>query len=631
MKRSLIRVLVAGWILVLLGPGCAGPAVDKEVKGQRPQELRKKPISGLVNPRFETDEAMIAVAELLLSSDPYWVRFGELGWLDDAKLEHKETLTETGPAFARYNVDTLFLTSGLGIPLSESPFEEANRGRLTILREGLIDLPLVNARPIYLEYESGDPHYTEFPRFGDPTQGTVTDAATLRWNPDWFDPTLRPATLGASLVAEVLWARRLLWSPTALASPTEQGGVPLEPGQELPPPAPISDADRTFGVLLAELATHKIHALATRLVYDSATGLLGRVPNGYRPEETGEPYVFLPHGIQESKYLEQEPGIFYEEFEATDTNSHLWDQAMLLWGALEFIEFNDPRGYGGEDPFRESGEFSPQASSTASRQAKALANLIVRNIAGMHFDPDAGSLVSYARAWESGTELRTQDAGLALIAFEKYLSQSWPSEEMKEKVRDIVDAQSRFLLRYQYYDGAFADYIDIESGDAVEPRGFHLETQAYTIRALLIGFRVTGDFHLRRAAWRTYRFLEETLWAPSYKLYRVEDLVAKGQKFNVVTPMRFGSVLGALRDLSLETRDFTVVERLVAYVNGIGRSGLLLSELQATGENYGEEWDFDADGILKPQFAAVPYGLAPVFASQVLVYIASTGDIVPPQ
>ena len=45
----------------------------------------------------------------------------------------------------------------------------------------------------------------------------------------------------------------------------------------------------------------------------------------------------------------------------------------------------------------------------------------------------------------------------------------------------------------------------------------------------------------------------------------------------------------------------------------------------------GEEWDFDQDQILKPQYAGMPFGLAPVFASEVLVYIPSTGDIIPAQ
>jgi hypothetical protein len=196
-------------------------------------------------------------------------------------------------------------------------------------------------------------------------------------------------------------------------------------------------------------------------------------------------------------------------------------------------------------------------------------------------------------------------------------------------VRTFIGDQARFLLDYQYEDGAFADLIEVETGNIAEPRGFQLETQTWTIRGLLAAYHVTGDFRMRRAAWRTFQFLEERLWAPTHKLYRVADVVASGRKYNVFTPGIAASTMGALRELSLETRDFHLVDRLKDYMTGFARSGIILSELQATGENYGDEWDFDGDGILKPQFAAVPYGLAPVFASEVLLYIPFVGDIIP--
>ena len=62
MKPTITRtaLLVVG--LALRGGGCAGPTVDDEVASERPAEPRKKPIAGLVNPRFETDDAMLAAS-----------------------------------------------------------------------------------------------------------------------------------------------------------------------------------------------------------------------------------------------------------------------------------------------------------------------------------------------------------------------------------------------------------------------------------------------------------------------------------------------------------------------------------------------------------------------------------------
>jgi len=672
MNRSLTWLLMMSLLLAPALVGCASrPTADERIKAERPKKPRRKPISGLTNPRFETEDAMIAASELLLTADPFWVRFGELGWLDDARLEHKDMLTETGPAYSRYNIDALLLTSGLGVPLEESPLAEANRARMSLLREAFGSYPLLNPDPIYLEYASGDPHYTQYPRFGNPTAGTVTDGATLRWNTEWFDRALHPATLGSCLTAEILWARRLLWVPPKLAEPegdslpkipsleepadaTEEGAEPsedsegygedeeaaeefvdaidalaesVEPAPE--PPRVVSDEDRALGILLTEMAVHKVQALATRFTIDSASRLLGRVPNGYRPEETGQPFVYFPHTIVETKYLEPGPERSIDPLTVEDDSSHLWDQLMLVSGLLEFIDFNDHQAASEGSPLREFRESNARLYENASKQAKATINLVIRNILLMHHEPDARSLVSYSLPWEKGRVIETRDAAFALLVFERYLAQDWPADELKEQVKPIVEEQCRLLLSKQYYDGAFADSYRLDKKKAGAPRGFHLETQAYAIRGLLSGFRLTGDFQLRRAAWRTYQFLEENLWAPSHDLYRVEDLVAKGQKHNAITPLRLGATIGALRDLSLETRDFSVVERLTEFMRGVTRSGLLLSELQVTGENYGDEWDFDGDSILKPQFAAVPFGLAPVFASEVLVYIASTGDIIP--
>ncbi len=690
MKKPLATIApLEIWLPILLvGPGCSGlyhsifgedePTVDELVLAEREKELRKEPIAGVTNPRFRTDETMIAAAELLLAADPFFARFEELGWLDEG-FDSRERLTRLGPAVSRYNMDHLVLYSGMGAPLTQSPHFNAGLNRRLLDRVGLDDYPVPNTRPLYLEYVSGDPHFVQYPEYGDPDIGLPPDAGTLRWNSAWFDRDLEPGTLGAALLAQTLWAKRLLWaapedgsdSPDAdgdppLGSDSDSGGFGTgeEDGSEEPDPiddpfgelfepiddarTEVDDADRYYALQLLEIAANKIIALATEMAWDPWENRLGGMPETYRPDpDDRNSYVYFPHRIIEKEHYEPENARDLEpdeladhladlppgRFVMLDPKSHLFDQVMLLQALLEFVELADSSRFNASIPLFPNrgsrlGE-PPVFTDTVPAMARRLSESLVRNIVGMHWDKKNQSLVSYAQIGELGRRLRTVDAGLASIALRRFADEPWASETLRDAARHIVGAQGEFLVRFQYRDGAFADTIAVEDGDAAKPRGFQLTSQMYAIRSLLEGYKFTGDFRMRQAAWRTWLFVEETLWAPAHDLYRVEDVVAQGQKHNSLTPLVVGATIGGLRELALASREFDVVERLVDFLRGVERSGLLMAELWPTGEEPGTDWDSDDDSILKPRFAGGDFGTAPVYASEVLVYIPSTGEIIP--
>ncbi len=693
MKRSF---LAASCLLLVILPGCAGiyhsivgkePSLEEQILAERPKELRKKRITGLTDIRFRTDESMIASSVLLASAEPYWRRFEELGWLDDVVAavggsRWRERITELGPAYAQYNIEALFFTSGFGVPLTESPHFDPSVNRRLLLRAGIEDYPIANTRPVYLEYVSGNPHYIQMPDFGDPLVERDMDAATLRWNPDWFDRTIEPATLGASLRAQVLWAQRLLSTETETGSddfgafgevPDTDAADELEAATDGSDPddddffddefdvraeesaedefdrifgatKELTPADRYLGLQLTEMAANKIIEIATRFPYSEFDERLAPLPEDYDPAGwDNAPYFYFPHKIvARSDYEPEDPENFDPDFlpqapyVVQDTRSHLFDQAILLEGLLEFIAFAEPGRFQSSitlfpaiDP-GPRGDSRPVFANTVPLMARRVATAIVRNILTMHWNQKARSLVTYAESRRQGTSIHAKDAGMALVALERFMNEPWIDAKLRENVKAVITAQGQFLMRWQYKDGAFADAIEVSTGDAAEPHGFQLVSQMYAIRGLLVAHRVTGEFRMRQAAWRTYLWADETLWAPAYDLYRVEDLVAGGQKHNRFTPLVVGATVSALRDLSLAMRDFTVVTRLMSFIDGMQTSSLLLSELQATGENFSsDEWDFDEDGILKPQYAGGEYGVAPVFASGVLIYIPSTGDVIP--
>ncbi|GJM45524.1 MAG: hypothetical protein DHS20C21_23660 [Gemmatimonadota bacterium] len=655
LAASLLLLLVAGQGCVTgiyhsVADSLRPPTLDEEVLAEQAPELRKKRIAGLTNPRFTTDEAMLAASELLLTADPFWSRFEELGWADEG-FAYREQLTETGPAYSRYNIDHLMLTSGMGVPLTASPHFNPSLNRRLLLMAGIEDYPIPNTMPTYLEYATGDPHFVQLPNYGDADRGIPPQGETLRWNPDWFDAHLEPATLGAGLKAQILWAKRFLWMDPAdlreeddsTVDPIDDTGADtLEDVFDSIAEAEVTDADRYFGLQFAEMAANKIIALATQLTYETFEDRLIPLPENYEPLGwDDDPFIYFPHQVIERDLFESDDPDFdpdtlpLDVYVVADERSHLDDQAILLDGLLEFIEFSDPNRFTSVLPLfpgmgSVSGAARPIFTNRVPVLARRVAEAIVRNMLGMHWDKNAGSFVTYATATRKGKAVRSRDAGLALVALERFAAERWVSEELRKEVREIVRKQGTFLLEYQYKDGAYADMIDVSSGDAAEPAGFQLTSQMYAIRGLLVAYRITGDFRLRQAAWRTYLYLEKTLWAPAHNLYRVEDLVAMGQKHNVVTPLVLAATLGGLRELALETRDFRVVSRMMDFIDGMEKTGLLLSELQPTGENLSvEDWDFDDDGITKPQFAGGRFGLAPVFSSEVLVYIPSTGDIIP--
>jgi hypothetical protein len=699
------------------------PTLDEQIAKEAPKALRKQPIAGLTNPRFRTDEAMIAASELLLSADPFWARFEELGWLDEG-FDYRDRLIETGPAYSRYNVENLVLFAGMGVSLEESPHFDPAFDRRLLERAGIDDVPIPSTQPLYLEYASGDPHYVQYPDFGDPDRGTPPNAATLRWNPSWFDRTIEPATYGSALRAQVLWAKRLLWElppmpmpelaevaattddedrlddPTsefevadseaieadeadgetgeaeAEAAEAGEAAESDEPEEDLgeeagsdetetderqeteepekfddpfgdlfetePIEEDITGEDRYHGLKLLEMAANKIIAIHTELAWSVDEERLGGLPSPYRPGgDAQEPLVYFPHKIIEREHFEpKDPDNFDPltippgRFVLIDERSYLYDQAILLEAMLEFVEIADPKRFPSSIALFPNGVTTverPIFADTVPAMARQIAEAIVRNIVEMHWDRHSKSLVSYATATRRGRNIRPVDAGLALIALERYRSEPWANPALVEAADAIISAQGAFLVKYQYKDGAFADNISAATGDSKKPSGFHLTSQMYAIRALLASYSVTGDFRMRQAAWRTYQMVEKVLWSPAYDLYRVEDVVARGRKYNVVTPLVLGSTVGALRELALATRDFDVVERMVRFLRGIERSGLLLSETWKTGENPSDDWDSDDDRILKPRFAGGTYGLAPVYASEILVYIPSTGEIIPPR
>lgn len=109
---------------------------------------------------------------------------------------------EEGYWYSRYNMGNLAMLSGLG----ETFMPEAAMIDAMVKMadanpdDGDTAMPPMNAALLVSVYASGDPHYVQ--------AIDMNDFGTQHWNPDTFDKTVTPRTLGWLIIKEVEWAKQ---------------------------------------------------------------------------------------------------------------------------------------------------------------------------------------------------------------------------------------------------------------------------------------------------------------------------------------------------------------------------------------------------------------------------------------
>ena len=248
--------------------------------------------------------------------------------------------------------------------------------------------------------------------------------------------------------------------------------------------------------------------------------------------------------------------------------------------------------------------------------AHGLSNVLLKNIVAMHVDSESGVLVSEWTPKEgSGSEIRVEDAAMAMIAladFEKHVTYS---PELQQRASELLRREAEFLVSVQADDGAFAEAYEVTTRAPLgEPHT--LQAQAFAVRGLLRAYERTGERRFFEAAGSTMRFMNERLWHEGVGIYRSR----LGATTTLYTPLNLGAAMGALREWILVAQDSREIERYKQFhVQGLNRSGILLAEESDTGEtSVGEGTDLDRDGILWFGGAGrAGRGVAAVHASEV--------------
>jgi hypothetical protein len=580
----------------------------------------------VVDRTFDTGASMFAYTELELSGEPLAEALGlDLDALDPNQID-VPTPFDYATAIESYEYSeeamyALDYQSRMGIHLANGPLHalrggtrESHDRRLAELATaaGLpaTELP-ANLHPISLPYTSGSPELAGAvdTRAGERgelvVQGVdgeertlvvaqpayLRDFSTLAWK-GTAEPRLSPGALGGALLKEVLWAQDFLGGMHLVEDDAEVDATAADMDRDEAYALGVSSIDGANGLLLLELAWDKLLALQSLLAYDGARLGVG-VPRGYAP---GVRPLWFPHAIRVAQ-AERGSAHAIGALDVVERRATLRDTWLLLWAVSELYALCDGRdAHPAPNPaFRAVFDGAPfPAASAASRRADAsrddagtpredaslsdaseddtardpfslasrIANLLFLNLAELHFDPKAGTLVD---DWdgERGSEVTAFDAAYAIVALSVFqrardaLPVGYASGENGavrlhtadgRRALDLIRAQARTIVsQLMDAEGHVADRYVIGVG---RQGGRSLASQLAAIRGLGAAFVATGDVTFRDAARRIYLAMEREMYDPQVGTFA--DAPGKPTDH---TPWTAGAIAGGLRAMMLHFRN----------------------------------------------------------------------------
>lgn len=636
-------------------------------KGGAPQpdlSAYRSPLdSKIVDRRWYTNEGMYLANESNNSGVSFLLEAIKAGF----PIAHNEAFAwvtaQEAYWYSRYMLSNVFSQSHLGISMIHGPYwtlkarESYQKNRLQRDRGERMPsnkdvmlgnyLPLFykrtgfprvfdDAAPTYLQYASGDPHFTGpidvTDSFRDPMSGKngnwgvpryYIDWRNTRWDRDDMEIEFDLGGIAQTVKKELSWVQYFFHSDHRDASPSDPTREVLLLG---------NDAEEGFrGVMLTFAAFNSMLEAKTALFYDPTRGKLGGIdPRTYDPA-AGVKY--LPHRIKPSVlYVGDLPERVWALDSVPDKRSLLWDQASWLWATSDY-EWLGVRLEGRvftDNPPVDAGIIE----SSTIEVAQGLSNIVVQNLDAMHSRD--GVLVSeWSPRQGAGTELRMQDASMALVALQELIdrrfTRSAPRHLGARNVPDLADKLLRstadFLVRMQGEDGSFRPAYDVTNGVAQGASDL-ARPNWWAIRALTAAYWITEDDDYLQSARQAWNYLDSNFWDSEHGLFRSR----RGDDTVILTPLEVGAATGAMRELMFATPLHEVeplIERYTRwFVQSRDMSGMQMSEDNRTGElAYGVNGaDEDGDGIPFLKQSHGRYGVAPLPASKVAVNLGGSDN-----
>ncbi len=635
-------------------PGGSAPTLD---------QYRSPLTAEVLDRRFTARDAMYLASEMQLGSFDFFER-AMLDGLIASDPDFQYITTVESYWYSRYNLSCLGAESRLGLHVVYGPYVtdwalrqgranvnrdrgEYARSNKGVLLQEIIPLYLArtgfprrfeDASPCMLQYASGDPHFVRPLDKGVSFQSTENlvrqkdlsklygedlppqasgmgiegndmwhyrinyreNFLSLRWNHDDMEHVIDMGAEGQTLMKQALWIEYFFRG-------SHHGGRFLG-----------NDPEEGFrGAMLNLMAVSKMLMLKGAMLYDGKQ-LTGVDP---RTAAAGAPGTYyFPHRIAvRLRYVGDLPPR-PEQFSVLDDSSQLFDQASLLWGLSEYYHFADPTVENNWNWHKVFGDDLPYDGSIMQRQyvvlAEGLANLILQNIQAMHLRPE-GTLVSQWRPdGGQGQAVSTTDLAMSMLALSNYARHVHTQPQLVQAATDLLKQQADFMIeRLRGADGSVADGFDYAGQAALDgPRT--LQAQAFAIRGWIEAYKILDDERYLDAAKDAYAYMNLELWDDQVGVYRSQA----GTDVTIYTPLNLGAALGAVREITLATKDAGEIERFKRFwVQAVDHSGIQQSEYEETGERDFYKADGDGDGIPRMEYGDGKYGIAPVFASKVRI------------
>ncbi|MEH8221306.1 hypothetical protein Q7I19_09755 [Aeromonas veronii] len=634
---------------------------------------------------FNTAANMLAYTEFELSGEPLAEALGlDLDVLDANRADEPTPFDfAAGIESYEYSEEAMYALnyqSGMGPHLVNGPQNLARGGTMADLGKRVMaiaeavgfpadEIPQ-GMYPLSLPYASANPEFADgvntTPVNGDQitiktakgVEKTVKtqvpayfrDYTTLRWSGS--DNLLVPAAVGGILLKEVMWSQDFLGGMHVAESDEEVEAASATMDQDGKHKLGVSAADGFNGMMLTEQSIDKLTIMQNQLGFDGKQ-LGARITPQYDPAKG---IIYFPHQVKVTETRNNDAGAI-GKLDVVDGSAQLRDAWMMLWPLSEFYAFSDQRTantnqnpafhavFDGE-PFAATPKANQTndldkavAGSDAFSLAINLSNLTFQNLAALHFDAKASTLVDSWQAGKQGKHVTTFDAAYALVALQIFqrAQDALPvgyaagdNGELNLKTKqgqqalELISKQADFILaNLKGKNGLVHDGITL--GGKLDA-GYSIDAQFAAIRGLTAAFLATSDAKYRTAA-------RELFIAADKAYFNAKAGTWLAGKQGEYTPWTQAAISGALRSAMLNLRNegaekapelelAKLTGQYVSWFRGTVNGGMQMAEwIGDSGENIieGAGSDTDEDGVPQVTAAGGKHGTAMVMAAKAVV------------
>ena len=640
----------------------------------------------VLDKRFYTAGSMLAYTEFELSGEPLAESLGlDLDTLDPNAINQPTQFDYTaGIESYEYSEEAMYALnyqSKMGPHLVNGLLNAKRGGDMAALATRFIEfakatgnspeiIPL-NMHPTALPYISGMPEFAQKPDMTVVNNDEVyimqhgkevtvktavpaylRDYKTLAWQESGMDKTFNPASFGAALLKDTMWAQDFLGGMHVIENDEEVEATSSTMDHDGKHALGVSSADGVNGAILTELAWERILFMQEKLGFDGKKLGVSFTPN----YDASKPVWFANQVAVTEGNKNSTKSV--KSLQVKESHSSLRDTWQVLWPISEFYAFSDQRVNNKNQnpaflsvfdgaPFKNA----PKKNIDANRNndikaddafsvASNIANLMFVNLSKLHFNEKAGTLIDSYNG-KQGQTVTVYDAAYSLEAlriFQRAIdalpvgygsadgAASLESKQGKEAL-SLIKTQADFLIKNaKNKNGLYATSYDIKSG---AKNGIDLGTQFAVVRGLTGAFLATKDSQYRQEARALVVAIEKNMYDNTLGTY-----VDSTKEY---TPYTIAAVSGGLRDAisnlknagaekepALELKN--LIDRFTAWfqivVNGNDtKSGAQLAEwLLDSGEYETSSMSTsnnDKDNVLPITQAGGKYGTAMTMAGKV--------------